>query len=476
MGTQLARHAHPLTIFFNLGQVLYLTIIPVLRGFFFALQGDLAQWVQSAWIDILVFVAMLVLAAWRWWVVRYTFTAQGLRLHTGWLMRKQIFVSWKRITTISSYEAFYLRPFYASWLRADTIGGSAGKADFSILVWRDDARHIIEQNLPQGEAQQPWKYVPRTRSIWSLSLLTSNSLAGILFIATFVSQSGRLLGEEFSDILIDTFEEAARMLAFGLPPAAAAIGYILLAGWFIGFFLTFMRYKNFEVARRENLLSICGGALSTRHYNIHYDDINFIDIRQSITTKLLRLYSLYVSAVGYAKRKDDISCVIPTENQRVFSLNRRHLFPTFIPSARQIVPKARGILRYIGVALCLCAAIPLATVIVIWIFPNWRDFSLFVGVMSTIPAVLFLVIRIIDFSTAGVSATDSCYTLRYSKGFYLHTIIIPKDKVVSVEFRKSFFQRFTPYCDLIIGTRAENRVHHRCRNLDMASLQKLFQF
>lgn len=469
---------HPLTIFANLWRVFYLIIIPVLRGFIVALQGDLANWVQGAWIDILVFLVMILLAVWRWWVVVYSYDDAEFVLDSGWLVRNQIRLPWQNITTISVIESFYLRPFRAVRLRADTIGGSAGKPDFTLLVQKAEAQQVLQRLRHTDSGERSWEYVPKNSSILALAVLTSNSFAGILFIAAFISQSGRLLGNEFNEfsyMIIGTFEEAVRMLAFGVPPAAAAIAYMLLAGWFIGFLLTLFRYKNFAVCLNHNTLDIGGGIFTNRDYCIRSTDVNFIDIRQSIVTKLLNLYSLYISVVGYAKQRDDISCVIPTENHRAFTLTRERLFPALSPTDRQIRPRYTAILRFIGVGLSWCIGIPLGMVVLIWLFPSWKSFILFVGLMSMVPALFFLVVRIVDFATGGIAKTGSNYTLRYSKGFYLHTVVIPLDKVVGIELRQSPIQQFTPNCDLIISTRAEKRYTHLCRNLDKAALQALFR-
>lgn len=466
--------AHPLTILDNLGRVLYLTIIPVLRGFFYALQGDIGQWVQSAWIDICIFLLMIGIAVVRWLAVRYRYDNRELIVEKGWLLHRVIRMRWSNVTTISAAEAFYLRPFRAAVLRADTLGGSAGRADFSILVWRAQAEQLLQHGHIQEQHSKPRRYTPGTGSILALALLTSNSFGGILFLATFVSQAGRLVGRGFSDRLIGTVEQLARLLAFGLPPAAAATAYLLLAGWFAGFLLTFLRYKNFVISRSRHHLRIQGGIFSRREYCIRYPDINYIDIRQSILTRLLKLYSLYISAVGYAKHKDDIRCVIPTENHAVFVFHRQRLFPAFSPTHPQIRPKRTGFLRFIGAPLSLLAGLLAAMAILICLFPHWRSFFLFVGLMSLVPAGLFLAIRLVDFFTCGVAKRGKYYTIRYSKGLYLHTVVIPEHQIVAVDLRQGVFQRFTPNCDLLISTRAERKIVHRCRNLNMDELKTIF--
>lgn len=467
-------HSHPVTILFNLGRVMYLIIIPLLRGFISALRGGFAFWLRGAWADILVFLLMLFTAAAIWHCLRFRYDGKRIEVRTGLLNRRDIFISWDDVTTLTLIKPFFLRPIRALRFRADTMGGSFKDADFSILLSSKQAEAILkDRERLAGEALGK-VYQPATKSIVALSLLTSNSFAGILFMSTFISQSGKILGNGFSQMIIGTFEEFIRKLAFGLPPAAAAIAYILIAGWFIGFFLTFIRYKDFTLTRRKDTLSINGGMFTHRKYYIRYDDVNFIDIRQSIFTKLLRLNSLYISAVGYGKQKDDISCIVPAESEKQFEESRKKIFPHMPPSPLAFRPEPEGIMRFLGPALMAIAAIAAAIALFLWLFPSWSSFVWFVGLMACIPAVIFLLIRIIDFNTCGFAFENGNYTIRYSTGWSLHTVVIPSDKVVLAELRQGFFQKFGKYCDLIISTKAEGHSRHCCRNLVKADLAKLF--
>jgi len=457
----------------NLWRVLYLVVIPVFRGLLVALQGDLSRWLQGAWLDIIILLLMVGIAVWRWWVVTYTCDDDAIHIRSGMIVRKHARVPWNQIVSLSLVSSFYLRPFRAAHLRADTLGGSFKDADFSFLISARKGRGILNRYASDRTQQLHRGYTPTTASVLAMALLTSNSLAGIVFIAGFISTVGKLLGEEFSRLIIGTFENLARALTFGVPPAAAALAYALLIGWFIGFLITFFRYKNFSVVRRTGRLSITGGIFTNREYSIQYDRVNFIDIRQSAITKLLRLYSLYISAVGYGKQKDDISCIIPTEGKQTFIKNRDLLFPALEPHRRQVYPHRNGVMRFIGAALSWCGGISAAMLTLAWLFPKLQRFILFVGLMLLIPALYLLVIRLIDFFTGGVSVREDSITLRYSKGLSLHVVVIPWDKIVELSLRQGMFQKFGHNCDLYIFTTSETRTKHHCRSLDKQALAQL---
>jgi len=94
--------------------------------------------------------------------------------------------------------------------------------------------------------------------------------------------------------------------------------------------------------------------------------------------------------------------------------------------------------------------------------------------MSMLPSLIFLLVRFFDFRTGGLSFDGENYTMRYSKGISLHTVVVPADRIVLIELRQSIWQRFGDNCDLYISTMAEERSVHLCRNLRAKELRGLF--
>ncbi len=465
--------AHPFTILNNLWRVFYLVIIPVVRGFFYALQGDFTKWVKGAWIDILILFIMIGVAVWSWLRVRYRFDEYAMHMTSGLLVRRTSHIPWSKVITLSVYNGFFLKPFHTVHLRVDTLGGSFKNADFAIYLSPRRAEELMCSVRKASCLKKGCVYAPNSFSIFALALLNSNSLAGVVFIATFFTQTGKLLGQEFADVLIGTMENVARNVAFGIPPAAAMLAYLVLLGWLVGFFFNFFRYKNMKVYRNQESLMITGGLFSQREYCMRYADIYFIDIRQSITSKLLGLFSLYIFVVGYGKDKEGISCIIPTELAPKFQKDCQLLFPAFQVMPRHLRPCKGGLLRFLSEPLYVLLGITVGMLLFIFLFPGWRSFVLFVGLMMMVPALAFFTIRVMDFYTNGISFDGENYTIRYSKGFYLHTVVLPVRFVTMVEVRQSFFQRFRHTCDLYIRSKSEGQVVHRCRNLSFKAIDTI---
>ncbi|MCL2057410.1 MAG: PH domain-containing protein [Oscillospiraceae bacterium] len=473
-GREMYARTHPVTILYNLRRVLFLTVIPVARGLVLALQQDFLSWARGAWVDISAVLVMVGIAALYWYSIGFYCDDKAVFLRSGILRRKITVMPWDKAASVSMLETFTARTLGAVNFRADTLGGSRKRADISIYLSKEKARALMASHKEKsGEGTR--KYVPQRRSVALMSLLASNSLGGVIFLAAFVSQSGKLLGEEFSAMLLLSFEDFARGLAFGLPPAGAAIAYALLGGWAVGFLRNYAGYKDFTVHSGESSLRIKSGAVSRREYIIRRDKINFIDIRQNITAKLFGLYTLYICAVGYGKGKNDISCIIPSTKAPEFNRALGLLFPGLSPAKLTVVPPRKNIARFIGQPIAACAGIAVSAVLFLRLFPSWDSFIMFTGFMLLVPAGLFLAVRLEAYKTSGIAKKDGVYTVCYCAGINLHTAVIPEDKIISVRFTQSLPQRRKrQFCNVLIHTVSEGKARHLCRNLPLDEVMGLF--
>ena len=469
----LSGRSHQVTIFFSLGRVLYLIVIPVSRGVITALQGGIQLWAMGTWADILVliFMAVFALASWRRCV--YQCSEFCLSVRSGVFWKRHTSIPWESISTLSVTTPFYLRPLRASLLRACTIAGNRRHADASIYIHTSAARKILEfyediteekREGVEGSSERIY-YMPKLPSIAAFALLSSNTLAGIIFIATFISQSGRILGDEFSEWLITSFERISRDFAMGIPPAAAAMAYAILFGWLIALAFMLTRYHRFKLEQADGRLYVSSGFFTKREYIVRKSHISYTDIRQTLGTRILRLYTLYIRAPGYADQKDDISCVLPARKKDDFMGEYAVFFPEITPAPRQIKPARRGIWGYILQPLILCGVIAAAALLLFIKFEAMRDFILFAALMLLAPGLLFLAVRLIDFRSGGISCEGDVYTLRYSRGFKLHTIIAPREKVVKATLRQNPIQRRNGNCNLTIYTEGVRADAHTCRNM-----------
>ena len=96
--------------------------------------------------------------------------------------------------------------------------------------------------------------------------------------------------------------------------------------------------------------------------------------------------------------------------------------------------------------------------------------------MAGVPLVWLLIVKVIDLFTAGLSYHEGCYTLRYSKGFSLHAVVIRPERIAKIHIGQSPFQRRTGRCDVYLYSYSEGRQRHHLRDLKKEEVERMFSF
>ena len=473
------RRPHFISILSNIGRFLILLVIPQIRGLLVSLRGGFQFWLASAWMDIAVVVLIAAMGFAEWFCMGYCIDGGCLLFWQGILFRRVRRIPLDKISWASIVRPWYLRPLRAVEFRADTPGGSQNESDFTMLLYKSDAEYIftvLDRLLPSLKAPPfaPREYRPRGFYVIILSALTSNSLAGILLASAAISRIGDLMGKEFSERIYGTLEQLARLAAFGVPPAAAALAYLLLGGWALAFLANLLRNKNLFVVRRANSFFIRGGLFTQRSYTLDLSQVNYLDIRQSVSTKALQMQSAFLHTAGYGKNKEDVSALIPAAHNRDAQRTLQMLAPELVPSPRSIQPNFGAIMKFLLDAVWCCILVPAASWLLCRLVPDWEQVIRYIGLIAMVPALWFLTVRILDFRTSGLSRDGDTFTLRYSQFFYLHTVVIPKERIVEICLRQSVLQWGDQKCDVLIYSRCEGRTRHHLKNLDRKECALLF--
>lgn len=479
-------HTHPLSIFAYLYRFLYLLLIPIARGLVAALTGGLLRWLAGAWLDLLILVLVLVLAFQKWNHFQYYMDYNSFYYTTGIFYQQKISISMERICTLSIQQPFWMRPLRLVRLRLDTLALEPGKADLSMYLHKAEAERIMTLRRRPIEQRGALRAVcrPRMLDIVFLSIFTSNAFIGILFVATFITQAGKILGRDLYSLL-NTFLQKIALglepvsllftLAFRLPPIAAGVAGVLLGGWVVAFLLTLLQTKNLTTARTKDSLHITGGIITKKEYSVNFHDISFIDIRQSFLTRFLRLYSVFLNAIGIGKERSDIKAIVPFSTRRRCEMQLQLLLPEYRATPRTIQPNRGAIMKFLLDPLWPCILVPLCTWLLMKLLPAWAAFFRFAGWMSAFPALWFLGVRLMDYLSSGISRQDKYFTLRYSEQYYLHTVVFSWEKIALINIRQSILQRGDAKCDLKVSIRSEGRSIHHVRNLPWDATAALFE-
>lgn len=466
---------HPIAIFKYIGKYIYLLILPLIRGFVISLSGGFTAWLEGAWFDILFITSIIIFATMKWSCFTIKDMGKQILVTNGCFVTKRYRIDKKNITTLCSIEKFYFRPIKVTKIKIDTPAGSAKIPDLVVILSQKNAQSIMKnQKFYLGKVNYNLRYKPRSMALVALSAVSSNSFAGVVLISTFVIQSGQVFGEEFSDRIYYSLEEFASKIAYGIPPFAAAFALIIIFGWFLAFTSNLLKHYHFSVAMDDTAIEIIGGMFTKRTYLLPRHHINYIDIRQTLFTKLLKVSSIFVDTIGYGKEKDDMSAIFPVADTNRIHKELDMSVPEFRVSNRQLRPSYSSVIKYTFYPIIFLCLVPVGVSFLKKSFPIFHDSIEWLGAMCSIPLVWLTIVRILDLKTAGISLVNGCYTMRYSKAFTFHTVVIPKDKIISIRIASSIFQRLSNKCDVYVSSFSENAKTHCIKNLKRDAVTTLF--
>ncbi len=462
---------HPIRILARISHFAILLVIPILRALLFS-GGNLLYWLSGAWIDLLVLFFMVFFGWLAWYFDLYAFTADGVYQYTGVFTIKKTRYPLEKTTEMVVERIWYYRMFGAARLRLDTPGGNSRKNDLSIVVRQKDAEAFLQK------AERAYSNVRQVEgdllSEVGLSLLSSNGFTGAIFLGTLLMQAGNIFGAEFEEQVMDHVTKTAGLVAFFLPPTAALISLMILAGWTISFILNLFRYARFFASRSGPNLQIQTGLfINRRTYVIAADRVNFLEVRQTLITKLLGIFSVNLHVIGYGKARDELPVLIPAFRANNAMRSLAALFPDLPFGARRVRPQRRNFRRFLTIPLWLMGGILLASLLGILLLPAFTGLVVFFGGMFCLADGVYLLTKALSFSHTGACYQDGVYTFRYTRGLNFCRISFSEDQLVKARIRQTVFQKRAGCCTVLVYTYGERATRHLIPNLELAEAKAL---
>ncbi len=466
------RHQHPIAMLRYTARYLFLLLFPLARGLrYIRSPRGLYEWMRGTWQDLLVVLALLLLSYLSWQMHTYSLDAKGFCIRRGILFHRRSLIPRRSIVTLSVEHPFYLRPLRAVRISIDTDASGSYQADFSFIIGESRAREILEQRLEKA-IQPQYAYTPRWYHAVLMSLLLSNSFSGIFLLATTLHQTGQLLGEGVRDQLLGDFEAVAGYIRL-IPRTAALIALVLLSGWCVAAGRNILRYLPFRATRYPQFLTVRTGLFTRRDYSCAVACVNYIDLRQSIVSRLLRLETVFVHCIGYGKGENAMSVLIPASRRSHARQEAARLLPEFPLQRVTLRTAPLSAYRYVFYPLwAMLLLSPVSRFLQSWL-PQWQELIFYLTAMAYIPCLWELLVKLIDRYTAGLARENGFLCLRYSRWYTFHTVIVPEERVVVYRLTQTPFQRLGRNCDVLIGTYNEKSHNHRIRNLPLQQAEEL---
>lgn len=470
------KHSHAINILEHTSKYLLLLLFPLARALVASTNG-FYDWLAGAWFDILILSVILLLGILAWYKYVYYLGETGIYIKQGILLPKYRYIPYQKLSVVSVERVFYLIPFRAVRLTADTDGGAPTTPDFAITVYKNQVDDFIRRSKAPFVNYSDLKrvYMPKNIYIAILSFITSNSLTGVIFAATFISGMGNVVGGEFETQMMEQITSLASELAKGIPPIAATLGFVVLGGWLLSFLLNLIRHLRFSTERQSGSLQINSGLITRREYFIAVKRINLIELRQTLLTKLFGFYTVFIHSNGYGKKKDELSVLMPSGEGYDLTRNLELLLPEISVCRPQVRPRIKYLSRFLIPPLAWIGGVSAGWYLAYRFFDLFSDVILYFGIMALIPCIWYLIVKIVSFFHTGVGESSTAYTFCYTYGYRIKTVAVPKKRIVKLTVRRSLFQVMSGCCDLVILTYSEGRKRHVVPNLNFEEAKKIME-
>lgn len=413
--------------------------------------------------------AIIILGGLNWFTTCYSEEGGFIFYRSGIIFKKYAVIPKNKIITVVTERSPICRTVGAVKFYMDTLSSKSREFDFLFILSKKAADELIAGQTLMGSAAPQKTYKPYIGDTALLALFTSNSLGGIVLVATAISNIGKVAGRALTKRIFGAVAEIIKRLAFGIPVMAAYIGYTIVLGWIIVFVKNVLDHHNFRVLRQNGHLEIESGFLTLTHNIVDVKYIDAIEIRHTITSKIFKVCTVFLHATGYGKANKNLGVVMPALKDSDCEEILKNFFDKH-PTQNNAGADKRCWYRFILLPLIYILLWVAAGVAAGVYFKPIRDFLFAILLLGIAPVIWLFVISLWDYFTGGIGKDGDLYTLRYSSMFNLQTVIISEEKIVKKEVIQSAYQLANNLCDLKIYESSENQ---KCYTLKALSLPAL---
>lgn len=375
-----------------------------------------------------------------------------LRLKSGLFYRRQKILPADCLTSAMIRSTPLLGAFGASQLILDTPAADSKKPSADLYL----NRAMLSRWWRRMKKDVHYRYRASQARIFLMAASWSNPASGLVLVGILLDRTGKILGEELSRSLYAAANQSSRLVALGLPPTVAFLGWLLAFGWFAAFVTQFFRYGSFSAGKTPRGILIERGILFRSRQYLKDRAVRAVSVRQTLMMRMLRLSSVYLHTIGSGREKDDRSLLLAavSEEELEFHLNR--IYPMDAECLltgrheKKISPPRTALKSFLLLPVCHLLA-------VVILFLLCRAFAPFFA-----PLVLFLLVFPLYHTALHIAAWKESFLAVSGKNLVacgyirdqLFTAVIPRESLQCLVIRQNPFQRVSGRCSLrlCIGT------------------------
>lgn len=459
------------TLFAGIPTFIYLLPIPILQNILFRPES-LWEHITSYSLSILFIVSVGTFYVLGYLSKRYTGGLDHTFIQNGFPIRAQFSIPHNKLQSVIIQKSPLPSLFKAVKIQLNTPATSAKKGDAMFYLSQHRANKLIREIYDDiGYALHT--YEAHNIRVFFMASIWSNPVSGLLIIAPFINNMGKITGEQLSTELFKSFDLSVHLMYIGLPPTTAFIAYFMLLCYVISVAADFIRNAKFTCTSYQNGILIKRGIIKRTFFLTNCKKLNAISINQSMVMLPTRLYSAYIHTVGSGKTKGDKSLLIAAERkENVTTLLLRLLDGLDINFTYMIKPVKKSLKSYLLVPfILLCSDIAFSLYMQIESLLGTLTFNIMI---FTIPWLLiWCIFRIIAHRKSAISFNGKFIYVKGYKRLTFTTTLIPINKVQLCLQRINIFQRIGKTCNIRIYMYGEKRSYVEIKHISVSSGTKI---
>ena len=457
------RPVHPYTIWEYISRWALFLLIPLTQQLLLQ-PGQFYQQIRLAGMQVIMLSCFIFLSAAQRNATGYRAGEHSFFYQRGLFFRRMFRIPFRYFDSVTIRQTLFPALFGAAHLTMDTPAGNRKHADVGLTLSRKALWRTVSTVYSFSKAK-PLYHAGNGR-ILLMSAFWSNPGTGLLLLAPFVQRVGSILGKEIQEKLYATVDISLQLAAWGIPPASAAIAYLLFAGWVIALIVQLFRYAHFRLDREKDLLIIRRGLVQSHLRIFRSSRICALSIRQTLLMRLLRLSSGYVHNIGSGKDKGDRSMLIAACSRDKLLPLLGAVVPWFPSSFSVSIRPGRAALKSYLLVPFYCAA----GFFLILLFPYLLGaYSQLFSLSAVFAAPFFLwwgAFRWTAWKNAGISLQEQVWVIQGYRRLTLYTTVIPRDRVQMISMTQNPFQKHSRRCNLRFFLYGDTRESFVVKHLD----------
>lgn len=472
----MTKRPHVVTLWNYLSRFFFLLIVPLVQAVFHA------PFSEVAWSSLPGVIAVAGIACFQYLSCGYGVTAledDGRSLSILY-WDSGLFFHRHRILPADCVASVFLRlnPILdlcgAVQVMLDSPAANAKRPSLTLLLRKKEPMrwwNQLREEITHRYAASPVRVV-------LMAVSWSNPASGLLVIGILLNRAGKLLGEELTRRLYGIYEsvnQTQRLIAWGLPPMVAIVGWLMALGWFCAFLVQFFRYVFFTAGTCPAGTMISRGLFIRSRQLLTDQAIRAVAIRQTLMMRLLHLSSVYLHTIGSGKEKGDRSLLMAAANTQELHYHLARFYPKESPyffsreRMTSVRPPKNTLLSFVLAPLLHAAAIFLLYALFV------RYLALFSPLVLSLLVfpLYYLLLRTAAYRNSFLAEDDTHIAACGYVGDQLFTAVLPKSAVQAVVIRQNPLQRRSGRCRVRLCIGTEKGACFDLRHFRLKDLQKL---